>query len=307
MFEIATQFNAIFRAQASAGRRMSMSLLSMWASRRVHSFLSMLEVQLVQTEDSAALRDSLDACVFFAASMGRLGADFTAQMSPLFEKRMHIFVVHFWEDGVAQLGDTLKICREAGVASPLTSSTVTTSGESDASIDPQSGPLSPPRRLMSFPPLGRLVNAILTGLNELRRCLLPGVLPKLRESLAETLSDVDAVLQANERAVMTPGLRGDAAELRAIAREMKDVMSNVVNPYLRGALEVSIGNEARSKEFFAVVSPSFDEQEEEEIGREVTIEEQKEDTDSTIHSDVPMEHPQQAETQDPNGDAETNP
>ena len=142
MFEIATQFNAIFRAQTNA-QRVSVSLLSMWTSRRVHSFLSILGVQLNRMEDSASLRDALDACVFFSASMGRLGADFTAQLPPLFENKMHALILHFWTDGVSQLAETLKICRDAGVASPLSSSTIagpadTTIGESDG------GPIPPP-------------------------------------------------------------------------------------------------------------------------------------------------------------------
>jgi hypothetical protein len=93
------------------------------------------------------------------------------------------------------------------------------------------------------------VNAFLNGLNELRRCLLPGIFPKLRESLVAALTEVDTILQANERAVLTPGLRGDATELRELAKEMKEVMKTIVTPYLKGALESSLGNEEGAKEF----------------------------------------------------------
>ena len=65
MFEIATQFNAIFRAQTNA-QKISLSLLSMWISRRVNSFLSLLQSRLNDMEDSATLRDALDSCVFFS-------------------------------------------------------------------------------------------------------------------------------------------------------------------------------------------------------------------------------------------------
>ena len=262
MFEIATQYNAIFRAQTNA-KQMSVSLLSMWTSRRVHSFLSMLGIQLNRMEDSASLRDALDACVFFSASMGRLGADFTAQLPPLFESKMHALVVHFWREGASQLAEALKICREAGVASPLSSSTVAAPTPSDAATgDLDEGPLPPPRQLMALPPLGRLVNAFLTGLNELRRCLLPGILSRLRESLDEVLTEVENILQANERAVMTPGLRGDAKQLRAIAKEMREVMSEVVVPYVRGAVETSLGNEVAAKEFFDQLAANLEDEEE---------------------------------------------
>lgn len=249
MFEIATQFNAIFRAQTNA-QKISVSLLSMWTSRRVQSFLIMLKGELRHMEDSAALRDALDACVFFSASMGRLGADFTSLLPPLFEEKMHFLVVHYWKEGVNQLNETLKICREAGVASPLSSSaavppTLTSQG-SDVG-DSDAGPMPPPRQLMAMPPLGRLVNAFLTGLNELRRCLLPGIFNQLRASLEEILAEIDVSLQSNERTVMTPGLRGEAVELRAKAKEMREAMANIVVPYVRGALELSLGNEAGAR------------------------------------------------------------
>ena len=153
MFEIATQFNAIFRAQANA-KQISVSLLSMWTSRRVHSFLAVLKLELRPMEDSASLRDALDACVFFAASMGRLGADFTPLLQPLFEDKIHALVVHFWKEGTSQLAETLKICREVGVASPLSSlsaiSASTASPGMDAIVDTDSGPMSPPRLLAIF-------------------------------------------------------------------------------------------------------------------------------------------------------------
>jgi hypothetical protein len=168
------------------------------------------------------------------------------------------------------LAETLKICRDAGVASPLSSSTIAASGPSDAMGESDGGPLPPPRQLMALPPLGRLVNAFLTGLNELRRCLLPGILSKLRESLEEVLNEVGTILQSNERAVMTPGLRGDAIQLREIAKEMKEVMATVVVSYVRGALETSLGNEQAAKEFFdkLAVKPREEEKEEEKESTE---------------------------------------
>ena len=106
---------------------------------------------------------------------------------------------------------------------------------------------------MALPPLGRLVNSFLSGLNELRRCLLPGIFPKLRKSMQAALVDIDAILQANERAVLTPGLRGDASELRHIAREMKSKMKELVTPYLEAALENALGNEEETLRYNNIV------------------------------------------------------
>jgi hypothetical protein len=266
MFEIATQFNAIFRAQqtysmaSTAGgsnNQVSVSLLSMWTSRRVHSFLKIVAGELNMMEDSASLRDALDACVFFSGSMGRLGADFTAQLPPLFEEKMLSIVLQNWKDGTTQLAETLKICRDAGVVSPLVSSAIVTSentvGGSSDGIDASSPSvmMPPPRQLMALPPLGRLVNACLTGLNELRRCLLPGIFSQLRDALEKYfLLETKSILHAHERAVMTPGLRGEAVQLREVAKQMKETTKIIIFPYLRGAVELSLGNEAGAKQYF---------------------------------------------------------
>ncbi len=262
MFEIATQFNAIFRAQSSAQRtngddnaQVSISLLSMWTTRRIHSFIKILTKQLHLMEDSGALRDALDACIFFTGSMGRLGADFTAQLPPLFEEKLIVIVLSNWKEGTNQLAETLKICRDAGVASPLVSSTAVATtdaeGETDQTESSSSVMMPPPRKLMALPPLGRLVNACLTGLNELRRCLLPGIFPRLREALEkEFLQETKRILHEHERAVTTPGLKGDAVKLRAVAKEMKMATKTIVFPYVRGALELSLGNEAGAKQHF---------------------------------------------------------
>lgn len=240
-----------------------MSLLSMWMTRRIHFFLKNLSTQLQLMDDSGSLRDALDACIFFTGSMGRLGADFTAQLPPLFEQKMSSIVLNNWKEGINQLSETLKICRDAGVASPLVSSTVVstdvgassttiTDGEVNDESDPSSSiMMPPPRKLMAFPPLGRLVNALLSGLNELRRCLLPGIFSQLREAVEKDfLLETKNILHAHERAVTTPGLKGNAIKLRTIAKEMKAVTKTIVFPYVRGALELSLGNESGAKEHF---------------------------------------------------------
>ncbi|KAL3933493.1 MAG: hypothetical protein SGBAC_010376 [Bacillariaceae sp.] len=256
MFEIATQFNAIFRAQANSSA-IAASLLNMWTVRRIRCFIAMLEEQLCAIDNSASLRDALDSCVFFSTSLGRLGADFTSSLAPLFESKMHSLVVASWTDGVHQLADTLKICRDAVVAAPLVSSTVGDAVSSEYSPEESINPLPPPRQLMALPPLGRLVNAFLSGLNELRRCLLPGIFPKLRKSLQAALVHIDAILQSNERSVLTPGLRGDASELRDIAREMKTTMKAIVAPYLEGALEHALGNREGARRHNDVIAATM--------------------------------------------------
>lgn len=228
----------------------------------MHSFLGLLAAQLGTMQDSASLRDALEASIFFASSMGRLGADFTAQLPALFEPKLHGLVVSFWKDGTLQLSETLKVCREAGVASPLVSHSAPTEAAL-ASSTPLDEPQAPPRQLMALPPLARLVNAVLTGLNELRRCLLPGIFCSLRSSLEKVIGSVEKELQANERAVLAPGLRGEAKDLRELAARFKTVFSEIVEPYLRGSLEAALGNKEQAEHFHKILRENEKEPEEE--------------------------------------------
>ena len=205
--------------------------------------------------NAATLRDVLDASNFFASSMGRVGADFQCLLPPMFEDRIANIVMRRWSNGVNLLDVTLKVCREAGLAGPL-SSTATTSegrinevdngvhgaheGSEDYSAD--MGTPTPPRRMLASPPLARFINAFLDGLNEARRCLLPGSSETLRRTSVEVFSSVDAILQANERVVLAPGLRGEAAKLRDAAARMRRDYATCVLPYLKMAVEVSIGS-----------------------------------------------------------------
>ena len=258
MFEVATQYNAIFRAQTNAPEG-STSLLSMWCSRRVHSFLGMVASQLQRMEDSAALRDALEASVFFSTSMGRLGADFTAQLPALFEPKMLALVEVAWKDGPQHLEETLKVCRDAGVAAPLVSLNVPPDAAAPAPAA-EGQPMAPPRSLMALPPLARVVNAVLTGLNDLRRCLLPGIFTRLRSSLEEIIAEVRSILSANEKAANAPTLRGEKKELREAAAKMRITFEEIVEPYLRGSLEMALGNFAAAEQHYDVLRKKEEEE-----------------------------------------------
>jgi hypothetical protein len=256
VFEVATQYNAIFRAQTQSSSD-SVPLLSMWMARRVRSFMDLLRIELSRMEDSASLRDALEASVFFANSMGRLGADFTARLPEVFEPKMLSLVDSIWTQGFEQLRETLRICRDAGVASPLVSQSLDAM-EADPALDfAPGGPLVPPRALLAFPPLARLVNAILTGLNELRRCLLPGIFSQLRSTLESLLAEIKRELMDNERAVLKPGFRGEAAQLRETAAKFKSIYSQTIDPYLRGSLEAALGNNEGARHFYEIYLDSI--------------------------------------------------
>jgi hypothetical protein len=252
-FEIVTQFLAIFRGSFAATSSSSNendhshSLLSMWTSRRIQTFLTTLNSNIVtHIHDTATLRDALDAASFFASSMGRVGADFQSLLGPIFEPRLSEMVIGHWNDGLNSLNETLRACRDGGVAGPLygTETSVSKDGTdaADAGEMQSSRTPAPPRKLLATPPLARFVNAYLNGLNELRRCLLPGAFPAIRMAHKKLVEDVKMALQTNERVVLTPGLRGEATQLREAASKMKSEFDSSVEPYMSSCLEVAFGS-----------------------------------------------------------------
>jgi hypothetical protein len=249
-----TQFLAIFRGSfatstpASNENDHSHSLLSMWTSRRIHTFLTTLNTNIVtHVHDTATLRDALDAASFFASSMGRVGADFQSLLGPIFEPRLSEMIIGHWNDGLNSMTETLRACRDSGVSGPLYGTETGGKDEQDASVNDMgemqsSRTPAPPRKLLAIPPLARFVNAYLNGLNELRRCLLPGAFPAIRLAHTKLVADVKMALQTNERVVLTPGLRGEAAQLREAASRMKSEFDSCVEPYMSSCLEVAFGS-----------------------------------------------------------------
>jgi hypothetical protein len=257
-FEIVTQFLAIFRGSfaatsvASDNHDHSFSLLSMWIARRVQSFLTTLSSNMAtHVNDTATLRDALDAASFFASSMGRVGADFQPLLAPIFEPRLTEMIVRHWNDGLNGMMETLKACRDAGIAGPLFGTETSTNADGNHGLEnhdhsvemmQSSRTPAPPRKLLAVPALARFLNVYLGGLNELRRCLLPGAFPAIRSAQRKLIVDAKMALQANERSVLTPGLRGEAGRLREVASKMKSEFDQCLEPFMTGCLEVALGS-----------------------------------------------------------------
>lgn len=55
------------------------------------------------------------------------------------------------------------------------------------------------------------------------------------------MADAKLALQSNERAVLTPGLRGESAKLREVASRMKTEMEELAT-YMNSCLEVALGS-----------------------------------------------------------------
>lgn len=264
-FEIATQFLAIFRSTPSHAPTKSFHpssssnhVLNMWMSRRIYSFLyeQLVGKYLPLISDSSTLRDCLETVTFFASSLGRIGADFSPLIPSIFQSALSNLVVSQWNEGVNAFENILKVCRETGNATPLSSNRDITRSSDDDVHDGNEDELDssnqhrktppPPRHLLGFPPLARLLNSYLTGLNELRRCLMPGAFSVLRSNFNDDYTNrIREILLTNEREVLTPGFLkvkgGDPTKLRTAAVRLKEEFDACLEPYMRNALEVSFG------------------------------------------------------------------
>ena len=148
----------------------------------------------------------------------------------------------------------MKVC-DTDIATPLYSNREVVTSEHESAggnlygsdLDHRQKAPVPPRQLLSLPPLARLVNAFLIGLDELRRCFLACAFPELRTYFRKDfLEKVKQLLVQNVRAVLTPGflnMKGeDAGKLRSVAVELKEEFETCVEPDLTGALEVALGS-----------------------------------------------------------------
>ncbi|CAM9284961.1 unnamed protein product, partial [Ectocarpus sp. 12 AP-2014] len=241
-FEVATQFRAIFLSvegsgggSATAARQSAVSsprvgeglatgsgrdsgdILSLWLLRRVSAFVEQLKGLLPLVEDGGLLRSLLEECMFFGASMGRLGTDFRGLLVPVFEERVSGAAAAQWATASAEfvvtLRDVAAIEAAGGNGASLLHvpdrSTIVTSRGGPANVHGTSGAAAaaaeaerraalyggdgglppPPRSLMAFPPVARLLNLVLTSFNQLRECLPSSLEGRLADALVLSFTD----------------------------------------------------------------------------------------------------------------------
>ncbi|CAM9347987.1 unnamed protein product, partial [Phaeothamnion confervicola] len=190
------------------------AVLAAWLVRRTDVFLALLRSLLPLIDSGASLQNLLDQCMFFGASMGRLGFDFRGLLSPVFEEVVWDAVAPQWRAASAAFVAGLEELRHsmltsaAAAAAPLyVHSTVMAADRGlaaggDGLGDGRIGVGPPPASLMAFPLLARLVNALLQSLNQLRECAPLALELRLRAALCACFQDGFVALAAYRRAVL---------------------------------------------------------------------------------------------------------
>eukprot|EP00039_Didymoeca_costata_P012841 m.186911 g.186911 ORF g.186911 m.186911 type:complete len:592 (-) comp15599_c0_seq6:2142-3917(-) len=180
LFDIITQYKAVFSHMDSTTSEASGALLSSWVVQRVKQFLSVLKVHLPRLTDR--LNSILGQCMHFALSLGRVGLDFRVLLPPLFEKAAYELFAAQCKIAVANLEDRLSsidLFKHAGA------------GDFGAEGSEAIVPLT----LMGAPVLGHLTNDILIAFNELRECAPLNVSGQIGGCLRDSLKLVSSSLR----------------------------------------------------------------------------------------------------------------
>ncbi|CAN0085881.1 unnamed protein product, partial [Hapterophycus canaliculatus] len=145
-------------------------ILSLWLLRRVTAFVEQLRGVLPLVEDGGLLRSLLEECMFFGASMGRLGTDFRGLLVPVFEERVSGAAAGQWATASTEFVATLRDIAAIEVAGgngssllhvPDKTAAAATAAASASAADGDKKPAAsgggdggvppPPRSLMAFP------------------------------------------------------------------------------------------------------------------------------------------------------------
>jgi hypothetical protein len=192
MFEIVTQYRAIFSTGAGGGaaagavaaadggdssERGTTALLHSWLVQRTTFFLNALRRDLPQITDGASLASLLDQCMYFGLSLGRVGADFRPLLVPLFAARIFDVFERAVERATQRF---VKRVKREQIPAPVTAvghpaaSTAPPSASAAAAASSASAAATqmpaPHASLVAHTWLALLANGWLTALNELRQC-----------------------------------------------------------------------------------------------------------------------------------------
>ncbi|EWM28550.1 Dor1-like protein [Nannochloropsis gaditana] len=288
-FEITTQFRAIFlddglEASGSSSSTHSSStsllrgqdgaggskVLSAWLLRRLALFLGELEDKLAHVTEGAVLADVMEQCLFFAASMGRIGGDFRASLGPVFSQAILAMADAHWSASRVELEALLERCaregtmlraqprphRQSGSGShpyPMCYYAPGSTGPNQhdgrdtahhsAQPDPDTSTSesdfpAPPSSILAFPPLAQFTNLVLVSYNQLRQCTPWSLVDDLQALLVTRLREVAGLLVKHEEQLQQLIREHDEeaqAPLSAVTGQYRDLRRearDVVFPYV---------------------------------------------------------------------------
>jgi hypothetical protein len=214
-FSISTAFNALF--EETTGTCPSSSVLGCWMTRQVDSMLAQLRAHALEIEDGVSLKSVVEQSLHFGRRMGQIGCDFSALVLPLFEECMMIRLQKRLRDLKESfkniiINEKLAIMDEVGnINSEQIIPLFSIQDEAlDKNDDPSTAPspeIAAPLTLLQFPPLGFLLNALLTDLNYFRECPFRNIQPLVVEAVMDCLRSSAEILVQDKASIRLRGAK----------------------------------------------------------------------------------------------------
>lgn len=202
--------------------------------RRVQSFIQLLANTPLIT-DISVLANVWEASNFFASCMASLQCNFAPLLIPVLLDRRLMDLLGRIKWTLQGLKETLQLAREHNMPNLIHNSLFTTNNNDDTITNNEEGP---PKKLLQWPPLARWLNTYLTGLNELRRCLIPTIFPSIRQLHRQRKDQVLLLLQQHVTACKR---QSPYSKLSTLSVDMVKEYQSVVMPYMDFALEHALG------------------------------------------------------------------
>ncbi|PAA46269.1 hypothetical protein BOX15_Mlig000149g2 [Macrostomum lignano] len=231
IFDTVTHYRAAFADQdpllsSADGPASESGLLHCWLTHRVCLFLECLERDLGRGAGAnGRLESLLSCCMYFGASLAKIGADFRPHLLDLFSRAamtqlrvsIEIALKHF-HSAVYSYALALPATAVApanwdsgsGIEEFNEDNGSNIRGSIKASMGFNVDEIPPPNDLVNYPPLAVLLNGMLTGLNELRPCMSVCLVPALCSAVSDLMQRSVAVLAgwySSETGALTPAER----------------------------------------------------------------------------------------------------
>ena len=169
-------------ASLASDQASARALLSTWVSGRVSWFLRQLTSAVAVIDDGANLASLLAQATYAARRAGRLGADYSALLPPIFASRARALFSDRLRAATASFRDDVAAWTWAYKTGHDPNNATTTGSSASASGSASSGgvaasdassvtPLAPPQSLMRFQPLAELTNGLLLAYTAVRPVL----------------------------------------------------------------------------------------------------------------------------------------
>eukprot|EP01063_Lacrimia_lanifica_P034391 TRINITY_DN6348_c0_g1_i1.p1 TRINITY_DN6348_c0_g1~~TRINITY_DN6348_c0_g1_i1.p1 ORF type:complete len:531 (+),score=219.29 TRINITY_DN6348_c0_g1_i1:87-1679(+) len=202
-------------------------VLGAWMANTVDANLKLIETNLALISSGGELKQLLEQAMQCGKQLAAKGVDVRPILYDMYSKRIY----ELWAQGVdtayANFAMSLKNhtwCRQSGYVAGRETKFERTAGTT----------VAPPQVLRQYLPLGYLTNAVLNAMNELRRCSLSSLTPKLLGKLQGCLEQcvADTVEAYHSQAL-------DEGELSGFLAFVK-VMHDDLLPYLARSVDIML-------------------------------------------------------------------